>query len=91
MSEQAKTNHRHYYAFRHTYGQHTVDSDGDPIGTIYAFDSRKERDQYVEDAQAEEPYVTNAGYVEEISTSDPYVRKMLHMQRRWGIPTINHG
>ena len=31
--------HLHYYAFTHTYGQNCVDSDGDPIGNLYRFDS----------------------------------------------------
>lgn len=37
----------HYYAFEHTYGIGTTDTDGDIIGTLYIFDTKHERDSWI--------------------------------------------
>lgn len=37
----------HHYGFRHTYGINTTDTDGNIIGTLYVFDTKRERDEWV--------------------------------------------
>lgn len=37
----------HYYGFNHTYGINTTDSYGNPIGKLYVFDTKQERDEWV--------------------------------------------
>ena len=81
--------HRHYYAFTHTYGQNCVDSDGDPIGNLYRFDTEEARDQFVTDA--DEPYITAPGYTEAIDPQEACYRRIIDRSKRpWGHP-IPHG
>lgn len=37
----------HFYAITCTYGPDCIDSDGNRLGTVYVFDSRKDRDKWV--------------------------------------------
>lgn len=37
----------HYYGFYHRYGVNTTDTSGEPIGNLYIFDTKQERDEWV--------------------------------------------
>ena len=70
-----------YYAIEHTYGAHTVDSDGHVIGVIHRFESRPARDAWV---QAGPDYTTEAGAREALKASHPAVRRVLRDEHiRW--------
>ena len=47
-----------YYGFEHRYGANMRDEDGDMIGTLVIFETRKARDTWVADGN---PYLTNPG------------------------------
>ena len=37
-----------YYAFHHNYGINTTDTRGNIIGALYVFDTKQERDEWIE-------------------------------------------
>lgn len=39
----------HYYAFYNHYGNNTTDTAGNRIGTLYVFDTKRERDEWNDD------------------------------------------
>lgn len=39
----------HYYAFYNYYGNNTTDTAGNRIGTLYVFDTKRERDEWNDD------------------------------------------
>jgi hypothetical protein len=55
-----------FYAFKHKYGQNVRDAeDGKELGQVITFESRKERDAWVEDGPA---YRNEGGYREAITS-----------------------
>jgi hypothetical protein len=72
-NETMKTTKKNYYAFNYPCGL-AVSSTGGRYGLYHAFESKRERDDYV--AKGNE-YSTGADYREAISTSDPELRSAL--------------
>ena len=72
-----------YYGLAHRYGGIAIDSDGDPIGTYMAFQSRAKRDEWVNDG---EPYFTQPGAREAVSANDKHLRRHIRNLIRSGCP-----
>jgi hypothetical protein len=54
-----------FYGFEHRYGANMRDSDGDLIGKLVIFKTRKARDAWVNGGN---PYITQPGYRTEIKS-----------------------
>lgn len=39
----------HYYGFYHSYGINTTDTEGNIVGRLYIFNTKQERDQWVDE------------------------------------------
>lgn len=72
----------HYYAFYNHYGNNTTDTDGNRIGTLYVFDTKRERDEWNDD----EDYRDGNLHREAISSKE--ARRMLSTRRKHSLSTM---
>ena len=79
---------KHFYGIEWPFGIAVNAEDGEPIIRVFRFESRQERDRWVEDGN---PYTTQPGCREEVSPKKPEVRRRIefaYLQHGdpWGRP-----
>lgn len=65
-----------FYAFEHCYGARVRDEDGDPLGAVHTFNSKRRRNEWLNDNTAE---IWERGYREKM----PARQAKVYMWRGW--------